>query len=448
MSHNPETPGPATAKRHIDRVRGAIGYEEAVRRLLAQATALPAETCPLALASGRVLARDVRSPMDLPSFDHAAMDGYALSAGTGIASGAEFDVLASQAAGDGPRQIDSGGCEIMTGARMPEGVDAVIPVEQTQLLASNNDGSPARIRVLQEVRTGQNVRLAGSDIANGANAIAAGTCIDAATTMLLAALGQAHVDVVRQPRVAIICTGKELQADATQPLDADRIHASNGPYLASALAAAGARVTACLTVDDTAVTFADALRGVLRDGVDLVISTGAVSMGRYDFIPELLRESGAELLFHGVAMRPGKPLLCARLANGPLLLAMPGTPMAVAVAMRFFVNPLLRAMLGQAPETTVPAALTTAQSPKPGLRHFLRGQLHVDDNGCLQATPLPQQQPFRIHAFAQADAWIILDGESAECPVGTMVAIASLVAGVPMQIARTRSANARAGEPA
>ena len=205
----------------------------------------------------------------------------------------------------------------------------------------------------------------------------------------------------------------------------------------------GAKVAACLTVDDTAVTFAEALHGLLRDDVDLVISTGAVSMGRFDFIPRLLDEAGAELLFHGVSMRPGKPLLAARLANGPLLLAMPGTPMAVAVAMRFFVNPLLRAMTGQARDVAIPAALTVAQSPKQGLRHFLRGRLHVDERGRLQAAPLPQQQPFRIHAFAQSDAWIVLDGGSGEYPAGTMVAVASLVEGVPMRIAP-----ARGGEPA
>lgn len=428
-------------KRHIEQVRSAIAYEDALQRLLAQAAVQSTDTCALADASGRVVAHDVRSPMDLPSFDHAAMDGYALAAGAGIANGSEFEILASQAAGDGLRRIDGGGCEIMTGARMPVGLDAVIPVEQTELLASHEDGSPARIRVLQDMRVGQNVRLAGSDIARDAVAVAAGTRIDAATIMLLAALGQVQVNVVRRPRVAIICTGKELQADASQPLDADRIHASNGPYLAAALIAAGADVVSSVIVDDTAITFADALRNVLRDGVDLVISTGAVSMGRFDFIPELLREAGAELLFHGVSMRPGKPLLAARLAQGPVLLAMPGTPMAVAVAMRFFVNPLLRAMLGQAAETPLAATLAAPQSSKPGLRHFLRGRLAIDTQGRLQATPLSQQQPFRIHAFAQSDAWIILDGESADCPAGTMVAIASLVDGAPMHVSR-------AGEPA
>lgn len=429
--------GSSGGKRHVGPPRAVVSYEDALQRLLAQAARLPGESQALADASGRILAGDVHSPMDLPSFDHAAMDGYALAAAAGIRGGSEFDVLASQAAGDGLRRIEGGACEIMTGARLPVGLDAVIAVEQTELLASHGDGSPARIRVLQEVRSGQNVRLAGSDIANGAVAAVAGTRVDAAMAMLLAALGKARVDVVRRPRVAVVCTGKELQADAAQPLDVDRIHNSNGPYLAAALAAAGAQVVACLTVDDTAITFAEALDGVLADGVDLVVSTGAVSMGRYDFIPALLRESGAELLFHGVAMRPGKPLLAARLADGPLLLAMPGTPMAVAASMRFFVNPLLRAMLGQAPEPMAVAALATAQAPKPGLRHFLRGRLHFDGQGRLHATPMPHQQPFRIHAFAQSDAWIVLDGTSAECPAGMMVAVASLEAGAPMGIART-----------
>lgn len=413
-----------------------IEYPDALQRVLAQAVRLPSESCPLEQAWGRVTAAVIHSPLALPTFDHAAMDGYALRVREPLALGSEHAVHGSQAAGDRACAANGDACEIMTGARLPEGLNSVVAVEDTQLLAAHADGTPARIRLLQALDTGQNVRHAGSDVAMGNQILDPGIRIDAAHVMLLAALGIGSIDVVRRPRVAIICTGKELQADRSQPLAAERIHNSNGPYLAAALREAGAQVHSCVTVDDTAVTYADALAQALDAGVDLVLSTGAVSMGRYDFVPEALHGLGAELLFHGVAIRPGKPLLCARLAQGPLSLALPGTPMAVAAAMRFFVVPVLRTMTGQGTEPVLHAVLDTPQHPKPGLRHFLRATLHLADDGRLHARVLPQQQPFRIYPFTESGAWVVLPEHAGACDEGSIVEVASLMHGQSPRIDR------------
>ena len=403
-----------------------ISYGEAIDRLLAPLTVLPSQSCAVADALGRVLARPLHSPLALPSFDHAAMDGYALYAAKPLAAGSEHAVHGSQAAGDAVRAARGEALEIMTGACLPEGLDAVVAVERTELLQTLADGTPRRIRLRDEVRAGQNVRHAGSDIAPGARVLDAGERIGAAQTMLLAALGVARVEVVRRPRVAIICTGKELQPDPSRPLGDGQIYGSNGPYLVAALRQAGIEPLSCETVDDTAVTYARALQRAVAADADLVISTGAVSMGRHDFVPDTLRQLDAELLFHKVAMRPGKPLLAARFPGGPLILALPGTPMAVADGVRFFVAPVLRALAGQGREPVLHAALGTAQSPKAGLRHFLRATLQLDGSGRLQAAVQPQQQPFRIQPFAAADAWVVLAEDAGDCPVGSPVEIASL----------------------
>ena len=413
-----------------------IEYTDALQRVLAQALRLPPESCPLEQALGRVTAAVIHSPLALPTFDHAAMDGYALQVREPLAPGSEHAVHGSQAAGDPACAATGDACEIMTGARLPEGLNSVVAVEDTQLLATHADGTPARIRLLQSLDAGQNVRHAGSDVAMGSEALRPGIRIDAAHVMLLAALGIGSIDVVRRPRVAIICTGKELQADRSQPLLAECIHNSNGPYLAAALGEAGAHVHSCVTLDDTAVTYADALARAVDTGVDLVLSTGAVSMGRYDFVPEALRGLGAELLFHSVAIRPGKPLLCARLVHGPLLLALPGTPMAVAAAMRFFVAPVLRTMAGQGTEPVLHAVLDTSQHPKPGLRHFLRATLHLADDGRLHTRVLPQQQPFRIYPYAESGAWVVLPENAGVCNEGSIVEIASLMHGESPRIDR------------
>jgi molybdopterin molybdotransferase len=403
-----------------------ISYREAIDRVLAAQTVLPAQSCTVADALGRVLARPVSSSLALPSFDHAAMDGYALHAPRPLKAGSEHVVHGSQAAGDAVWAARGDALEIMTGARLPDGLDAVVAVERTELLETLPDGTPCRLRLRDEVSAGQNVRHAGSDVAAGAPVLAPGECIEAQQIMLLAALGVASVEVVRRPRVAIICTGKELQPDPMQPLGDGQIYSSNGPYLVAALSRAGAEVLCCETVDDTAVTYAQALQRAVVAGADLVVSTGAVSMGRYDFVPDALRQFDADVLFHKVAMRPGKPLLAARLPAGPMILALPGTPMAVAAGARFFVAPVLRAMAGQGREPVLHATLATAQSPTPGFRHFLRASLQLDGAGRLHAHVNRRQQPFRIQPFAEADAWVMLGEDAGDCPAGSAVEIVSL----------------------
>lgn len=403
-----------------------IDYATALSLLLKEAHRLPTETCALAEVTGRVLAHDVHSPIALPSFDHAAMDGYALAAETPLQAGSEHRVGGSQAAGDEPSHAHGTACEIMTGARLPEGLNAVIAVERTELLQRGADGVPQRIRLLDALAAGHNVRRAGADVATASRVLRAGTTLDAAHVMLLAALGLDQVSLVRRPRVAVIGTGKELLADAGQPLGESQIHASNGPFLAAALRGAGAQVLWCEIVDDSAVSYTAALARAVQDDVDLVISTGAVSMGRHDFVPEALRQCGAQLLFHRVGIRPGKPLLAARLSDGPLVLALPGTPMAVACGLRFFAAPLLRAMTGQRAEPVLHAVLATPQTVRPGLRHFLHASLRQHDDGRLHARVHSRQQPFRIAPFADADCWVVLPESAGDVAAGHAVQIASL----------------------
>jgi molybdopterin molybdotransferase len=408
-----------------------IAYDDALHQLLRHARRLEAVSCRVGEALGKVLARDVVSPIDLPPFDHSAMDGYALHAPQPLAVGSEHPVQGSQAAGDAQNASAGIAWEIMTGACLPVGLDTVVPMERVELLERRNDGSPARIRLLDEVTPAANVRYAGSDVAKGAVIARAGTRIAASHVMLFAALGIASVEVVRTPRIAIICTGKELQVDPTQPLGDGEIYASNGPYLAAAFASLEANVLSCETVDDTGQTFIDAAQRARRMGADLIVSTGAVSMGRYDFVPEALAELGAHVLFHKVAIRPGKPQLAATLDDA-MVFALPGTPMAVAVGLRFFIAPVLRAMRGQAAEPVWHATLDTPQQPKSGLRHFLRATVTQDETGQLHARVLAQQQPFRIHPFAQAGAWVVLPEDAGDAVTGSRVIVASLHPGEPL----------------
>lgn len=399
-----------------------IDYAQALATVLETAPRLPAQRLSPEAAIGRVLAAPVTSPAALPPFDNSAMDGFALATGGAcLPSGHEAHIGGERAAGDTDTAPGTDGCAIMTGARVPEGLDAVIPVEQVQVLASDNAGRAQRIRLTAPLQPGQNLRYAGSDIAHGAVALSAGTRFDARHLMLTAALGISHVEVARRPRVALICTGKELVDDPSQPLASGQIRNSNGPYLAARLALAGADLVHRETVSDDTAAFQAALDRALAADVDALLTTGAVSMGRYDFIPAALAQRGAQTLFHRVAMRPGKPLLFARLAEGPLFFGLPGNPISGAVGLRFFVEPALRRMLGQGGERPLRVPLAEETRKKDGLRMFYKARLESDADGRPQVRVLAGQESFRTRPLAAANCWAVAAESDTHLAAGDLI---------------------------
>lgn len=400
-----------------------IPYDEALQHLLAAATPLPAERLPLHEAAGRTLASDIISGQSLPPFDNSAMDGFALRAnGAVFEPGTEFAVQGWQAAGDAGAQGGEGAWEIMTGARMPSGLDTVVPIEQVQILASE-DGKPTRIALQGVVKPGQNVRLRGQDVSEGERVLQSGQVLDINARTLLHAIGVGQVAVVARPKVAVIATGKELVTEAAQALESGQIRDSNRPYLAGRLQAAGADVVWQGTVGDEVAAFDAVLDAALAAGAQVLVSTGAVSAGRYDFIPDALRARGARIVFHKVAIRPGKPLLFAVLPTGALYFGLPGNPVSAAVGQRFFVEPVLRRLLGLAAEPVLQLPLQADVRKPPGLRFHARARVEVDAQGRLSARVLSGQESFRLMSMLQANAWVVLDGEGDLAVAGSPVRV-------------------------
>ncbi|WP_240126093.1 molybdopterin molybdotransferase MoeA [Thermomonas alba] len=400
-----------------------IGYNDALAILRNVCRPLPVQR--LACAPGLVLAEDVFSDAALPPFDNAAMDGFALCVGTaGAAAGSCYPVAGAQAAGDAGLQAQPGvAWEIMTGARMPEGLDAVIPVEQVEVLERASDGRALRIRLQADLPQGQHVRRAGEDVARGERVLTAGTRIAAPQQMLLAALGVAEIAARRPPRVALLNTGRELVDDPMQPLASGQIRNSNGPFLAARIADAGAVLVVRETVADDPADFLNALERALAAGADVLLSTGAVSMGRYDFVPDALRQIGATIHFHKVRIRPGKPVLFATLPGGALFFGLPGNPVSSAVGLRFFVEPALRMLTGLPPERPLKLPLSAPYGKRQGVRVHLKGRVMPDAAGRLWAQVLPGQESFRIAPLAWSNAWIVLDEPDADLPAGTSVEV-------------------------
>lgn len=416
-----------------------ITYSEALQHLMEAATPLPAEHLPLHEAGGRILATDIISGQSLPPFDNSAMDGFALRAnGTPFESDTEFVVQGWQAAGDAGAEGGDGAWEIMTGARMPVGLDTVVPIENVEILASEQ-GRPTRIALKSGVKPGQHVRLRGQDVKEGERVLQAGQALDINARTLLHAIGVAEVEVVARPKVAVIATGKELVTEAAQALDSGQIRDSNRPYLIARLQAAGAEVVWQGTVGDDVAAFDAVLDDALAAGAKVLISTGAVSAGRYDFIPDALRARGARIVFHKVAIRPGKPLLFAVLPDGALYFGLPGNPVSAAVGQRFFVEPVLRRLLGLAAELLLQLPLQADVRKPPGLRFHARARVDVDAQGRLSARVLSGQESFRLKSMLQANAWVVLEGEGDLVAAGTLVRVQGWGHQDPLQLATQES---------
>ncbi|MBD9478977.1 molybdopterin molybdotransferase MoeA [Pseudoxanthomonas sp. PXM02] len=399
-----------------------IGYHEAVARLRDGAGRLGTERVALRDAVGRVLAGDVASPLALPPFDNAAMDGVALvSADAVMSAGSEWDIAARIGAGDSPPEDGASAWEIMTGAALPARADTVVPVEHVERLPADASSRP-RIRLREDAQAGANIRRRGEDVQAGQRLLCSGALIDAPHLMLLAGVGIDAVEVARRPRIVLLATGREIVA-AGEPLPAGGIHDATSPYLRVVAAAAGADLMRVVRVGDDVASFDAALDAALADGADLVLSTGAVSKGCYDFVPAALDARGAERMFHGVAMRPGKPVFAARLREGALFVGLPGNPLSTAVGFRFLVEPLLRAWLGMAPEAARWVSLAKACTKRAGLLAAFHGAVTCDDEGRLQARVAEAQASFRLLPFSQSSVWITLPAETDRVDAGTRVQV-------------------------
>lgn len=400
-----------------------IQVEQALALIRAHSEVLETERLPLSEAMGRVLAEDLLSPRDLPPFDNSAMDGYALRWHPELTVGSELKVTFEQSAGAGWHQQSADACRIMTGARIPDGLDCVVPVEEVSALELDDQGAALRIALLKPLRAGQNLRRAGEDIARGQLAVAPGTYLGAEELMLLRGVGCADLLVRKRPKCSVLCTGAELVDDAGAELQTGQIYNTNGPFLCSELVAAGAEIVFRQTLADDAISFLAALERAVSAGAQVVISTGAVSMGRYDFIPDTLQRIGANIVFHKVQMRPGKPLLFARLAGGQLFFGLPGNPVSTAVGARFFVSTALRKCLGMPIEPAWQFALAESAQKKPEFHLWQKAQLLLDRSGVVRVRLLNGQESFKTKPLLHAKVWAVLPAGQSEFAAGSVVAV-------------------------
>ncbi|WP_375480798.1 gephyrin-like molybdotransferase Glp [uncultured Jatrophihabitans sp.] len=376
-------------------------------------------------AQGLLLAEDVRSHFPLPSFDNSAMDGYAVRAlDTREASGDEpvtLQVVGDVAAGAKSRSGMGPGLamRIMTGAPIPAGADAVIPLEDT-------DRGLAKVAIRRPVRTGEFLRRAGEDLAADAPALGAGAALGPQQIALLAAIGRDRVLVRPRPRVIILSTGSELVEVGRTPSFGEVID-SNSYMIASAAKDSGADARRIGIVADDHAALLDALESQLLRA-DVLVTTGGVSMGAFDVVKEALSEIGT-VEFTRVAMQPGKPQGFGHLGDKVPIFCLPGNPVSSLVSFEVFVRPAIRKLLGKRnlQRAAVRAvALEGAKSPR-GLRQYRRGVLHREASGGYSVSFSGGAGSHLVAALALSNCLVVIPEEETEVVAGTEVTVIPLL---------------------
>lgn len=397
-----------------------ISISEAIQIVKAQTARSSAEEVPIDASCGRILAEDIVADTDLPPFDRAQMDGYAVRAADVASVPAQLRIAGESAAGAGWHHEMKGGeaVRIMTGAPVPAGADAVQQVELTR----END---SQVEILKSVEVGRSIVRQASEIRSGEIVLRAGEEINAAMIASLASFGYAKVKVGSRPRVAVMATGSEL-VDVNQKPGQDQIRDSNNYTLAAYAELSNAIVERLpLAGDDTEELKRQISRAARQ--ADVLITSGGVSMGVYDFTKAALKELGAEIFFERVALRPGKPTVFARLGN-TLIFGLPGNPVSVSVTFNLFVRNALRAMQG-ATQTMLPEDRGVLERDLKGSidrESYLPAVLRTDEKGTLLVEPLKWGGSSDFVSFARATALINVPVGLRAIAAGTTVRVVLL----------------------
>jgi molybdopterin molybdotransferase len=395
-----------------------ISYNDAFRIVKDNLAALPkqVEEVQLINSTGRILAEDIISCINLPPFRNSAMDGYAVV----FSDAEEWEVTGTVAAGN-YKNYSSGlnsAIEIMTGAKIPEGFDTVIPVEDIKK-------SGSRVKLVRNIpfKKGINIRDAGEDLKSGELILPEGRFIKSKDIAALASVGKNIVPVYKKLKTAVLATGDELVEININP-ENDKIRGSNlYTLLAAVIEAEMEPVNLGIIKDDKDLMRAK-INNFLKSDNDILITTGGVSAGRYDFLKELFIEAGIEILFHKVNIKPGKPVLFGRAVekgNTKLIFGLPGNPVSSLVTFIIFIRRALM-MLRNTSVDTIPAVLQNDIVKKDTRRHFLRGKIENKENGILVSCS-GSQSSGNIAQMASSECLVIIEenrdkiqkGESVNC---------------------------------
>jgi len=390
---------------------------EALEAVLAATPTFPTETVAATEATGRVLRQIVRAERSQPPFDRVMMDGIAIAWSDYDNGQRSFPIQAMQAAGDEVLPLEGGQCiEIMTGASLPLNANCIVPVERIDV-----SGKVAEIDPSYEVKKDRFVHPEGSDFAKGAHLLTPGKRISPMDIAIIASCGETAVDVASDPVIRVISTGNELVAagDAIEP---HQIRMSNGPAVLALLASHGHRRTEHDHIVDDIDTLRERLSIHLAEA-DVVVLSGGVSMGKADYVPQVLADLGVQVVFHKVSQRPGKPLWFGKGPDDQLVFALPGNPVSALVCCRQYVIPALDRASGATPKPPEFAAIASNVSFEPALTCFQPVKLMSNAAGQTLALPVKTNTSGDFASLSATDGYVELAKTQSEFPAGSPVVL-------------------------
>ncbi len=396
---------------------------EALDAVLAATPAFSSEAVAVLDATGRVLRQTIRAERDQPPFDRVMMDGIAFAWSDYENGQRKFPIQAMQAAGDEVLTLKSGNCiEIMTGAANPVNANCIVPVER---IAVTDDS--AEIEDDYEVKEGSFIHPRGSDYAQGAHLLTPGKRISPFDIAIITSCGETEVKVATDPVIRVISTGNELVA-AGQTIEPHQIRMSNGPAVVSLLESHGYQRSEHDHIVDDIDAMRDRLGQHLEQASVLVLS-GGVSMGKADYVPQVLEDLGVDVVFHKISQRPGKPMWLGKGPSDQIVFALPGNPVSALVCCRQYVIPALSKASGEPESPPEFAALASNVSFKPALTCFQPVKLVSNTAGQILAMPVKTNTSGDFASLSATDGYVELAKEQTDFPAGTPVILHRWIAG-------------------
>lgn len=397
-----------------------ISVQDALKAILRFTSLLPPEKIELTSLLGRVLAEDIHSNANIPPFDNSAMDGYAVKAsstsGATSSSPKALDIIDDIRAGYiSPKVVRRGqAARIMTGAPVPRGADTVVMVERTKKRGRG------KVEIFKKAGEDENIRRAGEDIKKDEKVFKKGTLLNPARIGILASLGKSRVMVTKRPRIGILATGDEV-VDVGKNMAAGKIRSSTTYALYSQIVdCGGIPKNLGIAKDDPAE-----LKRKIKKGLDcdILLVSGGVSVGEYDFVKDVLADLGVSIKFWQVRMRPGKPLVFGTLGK-TLVFGLPGNPVSGMIGFEIFVRSAIMKMSGRSVDKRkmVEAVLENNITKRKGLRYFLRAKTHADGGRFYTRTTGPQGSGI-LKSMSLANSLIILLEEHEKVKRGTRVPV-------------------------
>lgn len=384
-----------------------IAVEEADKIIFGDIKEFPSVQMPLQDAVGMVLREDLIADRDLPPFNRATMDGIALHFASWESGNRNFPIEGIQKAGQASLTLNknSSCIEIMTGAVLPDGCDCIIPVEHIGI-----DKNSAKVDEDFKLTSMLNVHAQGSDHKSGSKLVGAGARLYAPQIAVAASIGKAEVRVTQSPKIAVIGTGDELVGIDQKP-ESFQIRQSNSYALCAALLLHGFSQVERFHMRDNKSEM-QAQLGQILNNYDVIILSGGVSMGKFDFIPEVLENIGVKVHFHKVKQRPGKPFWFGKSKDGKPVFALPGNPVSTQVGMIRYILPYLNRVIGVQDGLAEFAVLAQDIEIKTPFTNFLQVKLEGDSNGRLQAIAIIPNSSGDFASLAQSDGFLELPPET------------------------------------